>query len=101
MMAKSPDRRYPDVPAFLEDLARLLQDKDPKALEDTGRFVRCGFCETANPALSEKCKVCGEALGAAATGSIEIALRDGETRCRACKEVTPKGRACGHCGKPL
>jgi len=102
MMAKSPDRRYPNVPAFLEDLALLLQDKDPKALEDTGRFVRCGFCETANPARSEKCKVCGEALGAAAAEKIDLAVREGEKLCGACGEVSPENRrACPRCGKPL
>ena len=102
MMAKSPDRRYPDLPAFLEDLARLLQDKDPKALEETGRYAKCGFCETLNPTGSTKCKVCGEGLGTSATGELDLALREGETRCRSCGEVGKAGRrACARCGKPL
>ncbi len=102
MMAKSPDRRYPDLPAFLEDLARLLQDKDPKALEETGRYLKCGFCETLNPKGSTQCKVCGEGLGAEATGEIDLAVREGETRCGSCGEVGDGARrACARCGKPL
>jgi predicted Ser/Thr protein kinase len=98
MMARSPERRYPTMTAFLEDLGRVLRDEEPKALEETGRFVRCGFCETANPTKATKCKLCGESLGPVSAGSLELALRSDERRCPACQEIVlRKARVCSRC----
>ncbi len=102
MLAKSPERRYPDLSTFLEDLALLFQDKDPKALEETGRFLRCGFCETLNPRGATKCKVCGERIGAAAAEPLDLALREGESYCPHCHAVNAAGsRACATCRRKL
>jgi predicted Ser/Thr protein kinase len=102
MMARSPDRRYPTTTAFLEDLGRVLRDETPKALEETGRFVRCGFCETPNPAKATKCKLCGESLGPASGGSLEFALRSDERRCPACQEIVlQRARICSRCKRRL
>jgi tRNA A-37 threonylcarbamoyl transferase component Bud32 len=100
MLAKSPARRYKDLEEFLQDLDLAIQDKDPKALVETGRYVKCGFCETANPSGSTQCKVCGETLGS--TRPLEIALRSGESKCPACGAINrEKARACGGCRRPL
>jgi serine/threonine-protein kinase len=101
MLAKSPARRYPDVKALLTDLELLLHDKDPKALDETGRFAKCGFCETANPPGSVKCKVCGESL-TGQSAPLQLALRPGERRCPTCGEVVRKNaRKCGSCRTPF
>ncbi len=100
LMARSPERRYGNAAAFLEDLERVLCGQDPKALLETGRFVKCGFCETLNRGKVTRCKVCGEALGAGPEVKLDIALRPGEFRCRECRALNPPGaRACSGCQK--
>ena len=99
MLAKPPAKRYPGVPAFLEDLERVMRDEDPEALLEFGRFVKCGFCETFNPAAERRCRVCREPLPRGG-GPLEIALRPDEFRCPGCGETNRKGaRACGRCRK--
>jgi serine/threonine-protein kinase len=102
LLSKSPERRYADAAACRADLERLIAHEDPKALEETGRYVRCGFCETLNPPASTECKVCKESLGTAATRRIEIALRPGEKACRRCGEACAEAaRACPRCRRAI
>ncbi len=57
MAAKDPGRRYANAVAFLRDLTRVARGEEPDALAEFGRHVRCGFCETFNPADAKKCRV--------------------------------------------
>jgi serine/threonine-protein kinase len=70
-IAKSPARRYPSAAAFLADLDRFRRGQDPEALGELGARLKCGFCETFNPASAKRCRVCGEPLGGPA-GPLEI-----------------------------
>jgi tRNA A-37 threonylcarbamoyl transferase component Bud32 len=101
MLAKPPAKRYPNVPAFLADLEKVMQGEDPDALQEFGAVVRCGFCETFNPVSEKRCKVCGEYLRGAG-GPLEIALREDEFKCPGCGGANRKdARSCAKCRKPF
>lgn len=101
MIAKPPKKRYLNAKELIGDLQRLLRDEDPEALSEFGQMVRCGFCETMNPASEKKCKVCHESLNGGG-GLLEIAARPDEVRCPECSALTKKGsRACSGCRKPF
>jgi len=98
MMARSPDRRYGSATAFLEDLERVIQGEDPKALIETGRFIKCGFCESLNRGRATRCKVCGEALSTGPDMELDFGLRAGEFQCLGCGTPNPRGaRTCCGC----
>jgi tRNA A-37 threonylcarbamoyl transferase component Bud32 len=99
MIAKAPNKRYPDVSEFLKDLRKVVHGEDPEAMAEYGPVVKCGFCETFNPTTEKKCKVCGEPLQAP-KGPIELAARPDEFKCPGCRGLVVKGaRSCPHCGK--
>ncbi len=99
MIAKAPAKRYAGATALVRDVERVMRGEDPEAMEDFGKFVKCGFCETLNPAGEKRCKVCGEGLHTLG-GPLEIAQRPDEFKCPSCGRLTRKGaRACEHCGK--
>ena len=101
MLAKPPRKRYPNVPAFLEDLRKVMAGEEPDAMAEFGTLVKCGFCEAFNPMTEKKCKVCGENLHEAG-GPLEIAAREDEFKCPGCGGINKKGvRACGDCRKPF
>jgi hypothetical protein len=101
LIAKPPRKRYPGVPEFLSDLAKAKRGEDPDALAEFGAVVKCGFCETMNPAGERKCKVCNEPLQAAG-GPIEIVARADEFKCPGCGELNRRGsRSCRGCKKPF
>jgi predicted Ser/Thr protein kinase len=101
LIAKPPRKRYPGVPEFLSDLAKAKRGEDPDALAEFGAVVKCGFCETMNPAGERKCKVCSEPLQAAG-GPIEIVARADEFKCPGCGELNRRGsRSCRGCRKPF
>ncbi len=99
LLAKAPARRYQNVAEFLDDLGRYQRGESPAALENFGRMVRCGFCETANPAAESKCKVCGEPLRSVAA-ELTLAPRADEFKCPGCQEYVRKGsKSCPSCRK--
>jgi serine/threonine protein kinase len=99
LLAKSPQRRYPNVPEFLRDLERYTRGETPEAMEQFGRMIRCGFCETVNPASEKRCKVCHEPLHSAAV-EISLQTRTDEFKCPGCGAINRKGsRACAGCAK--
>lgn len=99
LIAKPPKKRYAAAAEVIADFNRLLRDEDPEALAQFGEMVRCGFCETMNPASEKKCKVCHESLGGVG-GPLEIAARPDEVRCPGCGALTKKGsRTCSGCTK--
>ena len=100
LIAKAPARRYASVEEFLKDLDLCRRGDAPEALRNTGRKVKCGFCEAVMPAKLPKCTVCGTALGA----SGEIALRTGvsELPCPACgRPRERRARVCPHCRRGI
>ncbi|HYE97930.1 MAG TPA: serine/threonine-protein kinase [Planctomycetota bacterium] len=102
MMARSPERRYSDATAVLQELERLSRGEDPLALQGSGRRVKCSFCEALNAADATKCSVCGEGLGSTVSAPIEIVLRNDEFACGRCGGVNRRGaRACGSCRAPV
>jgi predicted Ser/Thr protein kinase len=99
LMSRAPERRYPNATEFLEDLDRAMRGEDPKAILETGRFVKCGFCETLNRGNAGKCHVCGESLSAG-NEKLDLALRPGEFTCLGCGGVNVDGaRTCTGCLK--
>ncbi len=100
MMARLPEKRYKGASAFLEDLDRLIRGEDPVAAVETGRFLKCGFCDSLNPGKAARCKVCGESLSAGPKVELDLALRPGEFLCRGCGAPNPRGaRTCSGCLK--
>ncbi len=98
MMSRVPQRRYPSVSSLLEDLGRLIRGEDPQAAVETGRFVKCGFCESLNPGRAARCRVCGEPLRSGPEMDIDFGVRPGEFLCLGCGAPNPKGaRACRGC----
>jgi serine/threonine-protein kinase len=98
-MAKKPAERYRAAEAFLEDLARAREGRAPDAVTETGRKVKCGFCESLNPSKAARCEVCGEDLSQA-SGDLGFGLRPDEMECPLCKGVMPRSaRVCPKCAK--
>jgi serine/threonine-protein kinase len=101
MMARAPERRYADATSLLAELDRLSRGDDPKALADTGRRIKCGFCDTVNKSDATRCTTCGERIGVQADAPLELALREGEVRCSGCGAIHPERlRACPSCRAP-
>jgi hypothetical protein len=101
LVAKPPRKRYPTVTDFLADLVKARRGEDPEALAEFGAMVKCGFCESMNPAQERKCKVCNEPLSGAG-GPIEIAARADEFKCPGCGDLNRRGaRTCHGCKKPF
>jgi len=99
LLAKSPQRRYQNVTEFLRDLERYTRGETPEAMEHFGRMIRCGFCETVNPASEKKCKVCHEPLRSVAS-EVSLQTRTDEFKCHGCGAINRKGaRACSGCAK--
>jgi predicted Ser/Thr protein kinase len=99
-MSRMPERRYQNSTEFLEDLDRAMRGEDPKAILETGRFVKCGFCESLNRGNVARCQVCGEPLSTGPETKLDIALRPGEFNCRGCGAVNVDGaRTCSGCLK--
>ena len=102
LIAKQPARRYGSVQDFLKDLDLCRRGDTPEALRNTGRKVKCGFCEAVMPAKLEKCTVCGSALGAAARGEIALKTGANEVPCPACARPRERrSRVCPHCRKGI
>lgn len=99
LLAKAPAKRYGNAGEFLKDLEKVMRDEDPDAVQEFGKVVKCGFCESYNPAGEKRCKVCNEPLHSGG-GPIEIALRPDEFKCPGCGGLNAKGaRACATCRK--
>jgi serine/threonine protein kinase len=100
LLSKVRDHRYRTAREFLEDFQRSRQGRATKAAPKT-RGVRCGFCETANPPGSTKCRVCHESLGAS-PAPLDLQLRDDEIPCPSCGAACGHdARACPRCGKGI
>jgi tRNA A-37 threonylcarbamoyl transferase component Bud32 len=96
LLAKEPDRRYPDAKALLEDLDRYDRREQVGAMTESRRLVRCGMCDTLNPSTLSNCKICGESVRPAE--GLEMELRSDEFNCPACEEIVRAGaETCPSC----
>ena len=101
-LAKKPAERYRDVTSFLKDLERAREGRAPDAVTETGRKVKCGFCESLNPSKLKKCEICGEDLAQPGGDSLGFGLRADEMSCPLCQDPMPKAaRVCPGCGKGI
>jgi serine/threonine protein kinase len=101
MMAKDPARRYQSAKEVLEELDRFRRGEPVRAMQETRRYVKCGFCDTLNPPTNTECKICGEDLRGGA-GPLDIELRAGEFKCPGCMNIIDRVRAvCPYCKKPF
>jgi serine/threonine-protein kinase len=100
LLARNRADRYSGVEDFLRDFESCRRGAAPEALKSTGRRVKCGFCDSINPARATKCSVCGEALNV--PKQIDISPRGGEVPCPACGGLRERrARACPHCGRGI
>ena len=100
LLARNRSDRYPALEDFLRDFESCRRGAAPEALKSTGRRVKCGFCESVNPAKATKCSVCGEALNV--PKQIDISPRGGEVPCPSCSGLRDRrARACPHCGRGI
>ncbi|HVE41901.1 MAG TPA: protein kinase [Planctomycetota bacterium] len=101
LLARNRADRYPSVEDFLRDFEGCRRGTAPEALRSTGRRVKCGFCDSVNPAKATKCSVCGEALGNFPK-QLDLSPRGGEVACPACGGLRERrARACPHCGRGI
>jgi len=101
LLAKEPDRRYPDAKALLEDLDRYERREQVKAMTESKRVVRCKMCDTLNPSTLSNCKICGEPIQTS-SAELGMALRANEFNCPACEEIVKGGaEACPSCKQKL
>ena len=100
LLARDRSHRYATVEEFLKDFDGCRRGAAPEALKDTGRKIRCGFCESIMPAKTKKCTVCGEALDLPKV--IDLSIRGDEVPCPACGEPRERrARACPRCGRGI
>jgi serine/threonine protein kinase len=102
LLSKLRSKRYGSAKEFLEDFQKCREGKEPQSARATTRAVRCPFCETAFPAGTKKCTVCGEALDVPASGVLDLQARASEILCPSCGAYCQKdARACARCGKGI
>jgi serine/threonine protein kinase len=100
LLSRDRGRRYGTVAEFLEDFDGCRRGVAPQALKNTGRKIRCGFCESILPAGTKKCTVCHEALDVPAV--IGLGDRSKEVPCPSCGEPRDRhSRACPRCGQGI
>jgi serine/threonine protein kinase len=102
LLSKIRSKRFQSAREFLDDLKRWHDGKPPEATRETGRAVRCPFCETVHPMGTKKCSVCGESLALPLSGSLDLQARSDEITCPSCGAFCEKdARACARCGKGI
>jgi serine/threonine protein kinase len=102
LLSKVRGKRFQTAREFLDDLKRWHDGKPPEATFETGRAVRCPFCETAHPMGTKRCSVCGESLALPGSGSLDFRARSDEIACPSCGAFCEKdARACARCGKGI
>jgi serine/threonine protein kinase len=102
LLSKLRSKRYGSAKEFLEDFQKCREGKAPQSAKTSTRALRCPFCETLFPAGTKKCSVCGESLGAPASGALDLLARAGEILCPSCGAYCSKdARACTRCGKGI
>jgi len=100
LLARNRADRYSSVEDFLRDFEGCRRGAAPEALKSTGRRVKCGFCDSINPAKAMKCSVCGEGLNV--PKQIDLSARGSEVACPGCGGMRERrARACPHCGRGI
>ena len=99
LLSKAPEKRYTSAKALRDDLERYREGREPRALAQFGRRIKCGFCETVNPVNAGRCSVCKEPLNPPDM-KLSFAKRRDEFKCPKCTAFITKGeRECKRCGQ--